>query len=536
MRLERVDIENYRAVRRLAIGFGSVTTIIGEHHCGKSSLLLAIETVLDPAGGETAPVFREADFHLARAPDGARADELSITLRMRRRRDEVPVPERFALCVTARRVPGREPETKVTVLDADGEPIPGADPAATLAAVRRYLPGLIIRWRRFTRESASPHEGPLAKARDRITAMYRRLADPTTVVGHDIESVMADVESAARGIAERFKPAPERPRSVDDLADTPQPLITDLDAALQADAGPQRQVALLLLLGAVLETIPPGGLDDDADPILLFDDIESNLHPIWLAAVTSLATNLPLQQVITTHSSEVLNWMPLRSLRRLVRSARGVQARLVDEEALSGEDLRRVTFHLRLNRGSSLFARCWVLVEGETEAWLLPEFARLCGIEFAGEGIRCVEFAQCGLGPLLKLARALGIGWVLLADGDQAGRGYYDTARSHVRKDHQDARVLRLDDKDIEQYLFHHGYADVIREAAGRRRTARGDEDDRRMSTLIREATKRTSKPGLALAILEAANRRGADGVPPAIRQLAESARDVARYVLTGAL
>ena len=63
----------------------------------------------------------------------------------------------------------------------------------------------------------------------------------------------------------------------------------------------------------------------------------------------------------------------------------------------SVDDLRHIAYHVRLNRAGALFARCWLFVEGETEAWLLPELAQICGYDFPAEGIRCVEFAQSGL-------------------------------------------------------------------------------------------------------------------------------------------
>ncbi|MCP3903940.1 MAG: DUF2813 domain-containing protein [Planctomycetes bacterium] len=552
MRLERVDIENYRAVRRLAIGLDSVTTVIGEHHCGKSSLIKAIAMVLDPAGGEVIPTFTDSDFHrpFGADDDTDRASRLAITIRLRERREDeqrrrrpdtdadapapgVPLPDRFAIRVEARRRDEGDPETRITVLDVKGREIGEADPVATLGLVRRLTPALVIRWRWDpARRKPSPGDVPFADARRHITKVFRRLSLPGMVVTQEIESVMDDVRRTALGLSEQFIPTPDRPRSIEDLADTPQPLVTDLRAALGPDAGPQRQLALLLLVGAALESLPPSGLAPEADPILLFDDIESNLHPIWLAAVTSVATNLPLQQVITTHSSEVLNWMPLRSLRRLVRTPHNVQARLVERKALSPDELRRVTYHLRLNRGGALFARCWVLVEGETEAWLLPEFARLCGVEFPVEGIRCVEFAQCGIMPLLRLARSLRIGWVLLVDGDGAGRGYAESARSQLRPGEARTRLLRLNERDIEQYLYRHGFAEVIRKAAGRSPNEHGPVDARHLRRLIRDATKRVSKPGLALAILEEANTRGAKGVPKEIRRLAETARDVARRAL----
>lgn len=56
------------------------------------------------------------------------------------------------------------------------------------------------------------------------------------------------------------------------------------------------------------------------------------------------------------------------------------------EGALTVDEMRRVGYHIRVNRASSVFARCWLLVEGETESWLLPEIARLIGYDLPAEG------------------------------------------------------------------------------------------------------------------------------------------------------
>lgn len=305
------------------------------------------------------------------------------------------------------------------------------------------------------------------------------------------------------------------------MADQPRVLETDLAHALGSAAGRQRRLPALWLLVAIVSALPPEGLADDAEPILLFDDIEANLHPTWLAALCSVAINLPFQEIVTTHSSEVLAWLPLSSLRRLVRGPDGIEARAVHTEALSDDDLRRLTFHVRLNRGGSLFARCWVLVEGETESWLVPELARLSGVELPVEGIRCVEFAQSGLGPLLRVANDLGIGWIVLTDGDAAGHHYAQTARRILAAGGR-GEVIVLPDVDIEHYLYRQGYAEVIAEAA--RRPARG-----RPRPIIAAAVANVSKPGLALRILAEADRRGPESVPPILRELAESALAMSR-------
>jgi putative ATP-dependent endonuclease of OLD family len=37
---------------------------------------------------------------------------------------------------------------------------------------------------------------------------------------------------------------------------------------------------------------------------------------------------------------------------------------------MNAEDSRRIAFHIRFNRASSLFARCWLLVEGRRKPGL----------------------------------------------------------------------------------------------------------------------------------------------------------------------
>jgi putative ATP-dependent endonuclease of OLD family len=297
--------------------------------------------------------------------------------------------------------------------------------------------------------------------------------------------------------------------------------VTDLGSALEEDAGHQRRVAALWLLVAVLDAVPAEGLGTGAEPILLFDDIESNLHPTWLAAMCAVAFNLPFQQIVATHSPEVLAWVPLSSLRRLVRRGSGIEGRAVRSGRYSMDELRRLTFHVRLNRGGSFFARCWILVEGETEAWLVPEFALHAGVELPVEGIRVIEFAQCGIEPLLKVADDLGIEWLLLADGDAAGQRYARAAEAH-RAETGRGVVVTLPADDIEHYLYRNGYADVFR-AAARAGTSRSTK------RVIRGAVDRVSKPGMALIILAEADERGSDGVPAVLRDLAAQAQRLAR-------
>ncbi len=426
----------------------------------------------------------------------------------------------LTLRVRARRVDGGEPVTSVDVVDRASIPRHDLDGAALLAQARRRHPAVIVGGPRPSIGKPEPAPAGGQRLRSRLLGA----AEPRVPVTWDeLSDVREDLLQAGGRLAMQLGPAPDRPRSVQAMTDTPRPLVTDLGSALAEGAGQQRRVAALWLLVSVLDAMPAEGLGEEAEPVLLFDDIEANLHPTWLAALCAVAFNLPFQQVVATHSPEVLGLVPLSSLRRLVRRDGGVEARAVQPQRYSSDELRRLTFHVRLNRGGSFFARCWVLVEGETEAWLIPEFALIAGVEFPVEGIRVIEFAQCGVVPLLKLADDLGISWLVLTDGDAAGRNYARAVREHQEAGGSGSGiivVLRV--RDIEHYLYRSGYADVIRRASG----IGGTHDTDR---LIRAAVERVSKPGLALEVLAAAAERGPAGVPPVIRGVAETALRLAR-------
>jgi putative ATP-dependent endonuclease of OLD family len=173
-----------------------------------------------------------------------------------------------------------------------------------------------------------------------------------------------------------------------------------------------------------------------------------------------------------------------------------------------------------------MFARCWLLVEGETEFWILPELARLVGYDFNLEGIAVVEFAQCGIAPLLRFAQELGIEWHVLADGDRTGKQYALEAQGFVRGEEPSTRVTRLKEPDIEHFFWRHGYADVYAQVAGANVSAERRITPRRV---IDRAVKRRSKPYLALEILAAVTQDGSPGLPRVLERLIVTCVSLAR-------
>ncbi|WP_313018187.1 ATP-dependent endonuclease, partial [Atlantibacter hermannii] len=277
------------------------------------------------------------------------------------------------------------------------------------------------------------------------------------------------------------------------------------------------RVILLGLFSTLLQAKGTVNLDRDARPLLLVEDPETRLHPIMLSVAWQLLNLLPLQKITTTNSSELLSLTPVEQVCRLVRESARVSAWRLGPGGMNAEDSRRIAYHIRFNRPAALFARCWLLVEGETEVWVINELARQCGHHFEAEGVRVIEFAQSGLKPLLKFARRMGIEWHVLVDGDEAGKKYAATVRSLLNNDREEERVhlTALPAMDMEHFMYREGFSDVFHRVA-----QLPDNIPMNMRRVIIKAIHRSSKPDLAIEVALEAGRRGVDAVPHLLRKM----------------
>jgi putative ATP-dependent endonuclease of OLD family len=131
------------------------------------------------------------------------------------------------------------------------------------------------------------------------------------------------------------------------------------------------------------------------------------------------------------------------------------------------------------------------------------------------------------LTSLIKVAQNLGIEWHLLSDGDEAGQHYREMARPFFDPEEQARRITILAERDIEHCFWQHGFANIYKKAAFP--NAKSAPKGNPKSTIL-QAVGRTSKPYLALQILEAVAELGPGRVPAVLRRAIETAIDLARH------
>lgn len=557
MYLAFVEIIQFRGIKRLGMALSPITAVVGENNFGKTSLLNALLLSLGIGTEGPALDFDDEDFHI----DGAeQANRLSIELTFREReRDEWSARpfERLTHAMTpfdaslrqircrivARRSPvGGRPAVEVTFRNVVGSEMRVDDPPSLLADLRRFVPVVVLRSTRFlTRrpgkflsaaDEAWDGDPVHERLEEGVLEIYRSLALGDVIRRDEFERAVASMGRLVGSIASRLgqlSPADEKMAA--DLRGLPARFEAPTDVSprpLKAGFGSQ-SVAVLALLGALLESRGALQISPDATPIIAVEDPEAHHHPVMLASIWRLIDRLPAQKVLTSNSGDLLALVPIRSIRRLVRRPDRVEVHRIGRSSLSQDDLRRIGYHVRANRASSLFARCWLLVEGESEFHLIPELARQLGYDFAAEGIRCIEFAQCGLPPLLRVALDLGIDWHVVTDGDEAGASYASMARSVLtERDRPEDRLTELPSRNIETFMWHAGYADVYRTAAEMHdpQQRRRREDPR---FVIERAVDNVRKPRLAVLAAEAVDGRGPDGVPRELRRAIEACVRLAR-------
>jgi putative ATP-dependent endonuclease of OLD family len=538
MHLRRVRVEGFRSLAALEVELETHTALFGENDAGVGLLLDALTRALRAGRDAAPPAFASEDL-----PTGELRVDLELApSREGEWREELHAPLRAELL-------GERPGDEVVRVElrfrARGKQgVEQVESYASASGSRSDAPALGA-WRRAALPVLDLSRGLLAsepRARERgtrkaeagsangalRTGFARWIDARATLDDARWEEIYPDIERLWTELQRHLVP----------LTTTSGWLASDFDLDVPRTGKRAREVplessrgarlALLLLAGALAQrTEQP--LHPQSSPLLVLGEVEAQLHPTTRFALLGFLLHLRAQVVFSTHSSQVLVHLPLSALRRVVRVEEEARAFAVQPRAIPRDALRKIRYHLVTRHPEALLARAWLLVEGETEAWLLPEIARAEGYYLPIEGVVIVEYAQCGLAPLLRLAESLRIEWHVLSDGDAAGESYAALARKHARGGERELRVTELPERDIETSFWRHGFASVIQRLAGSLERRARESEPAFAHRAIKKALDRNAKPQVALKLIEALGGARAPQAPPPLARCIAATIELAR-------
>ncbi len=184
---------------------------------------------------------------------------------------------------------------------------------------------------------------------------------------------------------------------------------------------------------------------------------------------------------------------------------------------LDESDLADLETYVKRIRGEALFARGWLLCEGQSDYLLFQYFAELLGTPFDQAGVTVIDFQNNGSpGAFVALARTFEIPWVMVCDNDDAGKDFVKQVKKCglTHKEMQElARPLPGDGVDLEMFLVKNGfdqeYVQILSERTISLTEQRGDvgfEDE-----LVNSIRKRKDKTSFAIALIEKLRAERAD-------------------------
>lgn len=560
MKLRRLQIENFRGITSLDLELGDTTVLIGENNTGKTAVLDALRFALRDVRSRRGCSFDAYDFHLQEAAsDPATAAPISILLTFREdiagdwgnqqlanlNRAKIAQIDATGCASVILKVGARfDTVTQDFVHDWEFQNLNGAaltnlsDSAVGmlqnevsyyyLAALRdaaKHFDAKGTFWRPFLKESQlTPEkrveiETKLAEVNDLIVSSHASFSQVVTRLKEvkDVVSMTGDDLVSVDAVPGRL---------FDMLAKAQVSLSTGTGAKLPVGRHGEgtQSLAVLTLFNAFLQAWNKG------DPFVALEEPEAHLHPSAVRALWQLIERIPGQKIISTHSGDLLSEVPPEAVLRLYKVAGVVTAARLKDVNLDPDDTRKFNFHIRRARGELLFARCWILGEGETDATLIPESAIVMKMDLERAGIRFVTY-QTGISlePCLRVANGMGIHWVVLADNDAQGVKDHEVVRKYLNGRQEKDALFVMPEQNIEQYLCVNGFSDVyfnlLSEQPRQKVTAQPQEPSYPIQ--VADALPRKLKTHAAQQVL-AAIRNDPRPVPTLFRDVIEAALKLA--------
>lgn len=503
MFLKNVHIKNFRGIEDLSLSLNDTCVLIGENNTGKTSILDAIRICMEVATGNSQVSFESYDYHLrAKFDEPAVSPSIEITLtfserevaewhyeRTARLQEVEIVDEQGLKSYVVRFTSGVNAKTGITTtafefLNRSGVPYRLENRNTFLNELRQmtpifYLSSVRDALSEFSSKSNFWH--PLIKALDISESDKRKLEESLyelNIQFLESSKTLEEVNEHLNNIGEIMKFGYNNLVSIDAIpAKIPNVLSqtrvnlkskTGAKIPIERHGGGTQSIAVIGLFEVFLKLQLDEQYGALADPFLALEEPEAHLHPSAIKALGEMCQKIPGQKIITTHSGELLTSVKLENIRRLKIQDRKISVFQLQNDTFNGDELSDIIYFLESRRETLLFARCWLLMEGKTEATILPACAVALGYDLVAEGVYCIEFSQVGIEKLIKLAEDFGIEWFVIADGDHEGMNYVRSAKYYLKGRLERAHIYQLEYTDIETYLCYNGFGNIYEESLTR--------------------------------------------------------------------
>ena len=568
MRLSSVRIQNFRGIKDLTLELEpDITVLIGENNSGKTSIMEAIRFGLDAVKSEKTCNFTDYDFFRTETKDHvSQCDNIILTYFFKETEDrtwdsgviqaldEVIVGDEYSLIKlkVSAWFDEKENECKQKwnfLDDKDNEMNGNQWKLKDLQRIRPFFFLSALRNARQEFQAQSVYWSSFLKNKDIDSVTQKALEQELEIISQkivDAHGTFKIVTGEVKRISELVSTAKADAVSIDPAPsdiyralryNTQVNILTSENAKipLQQHGEGTQSLSVLLLFNAYLNSQLKRDVDTLAEPIIAIEEPEAHLHPNAIRSLWRLLYGLPGQKIIATHSGDILSEVPMNKLRRMNKNESSIVCKTLPEGTLVSEEFRKFRHHVRRNRGELLFAKCWILVEGETDVSVINECAELLSINLNRHGIRIVEISQAG-GPsiFIKVADAFGISWHLVADNDPGGEDYIADARSHLNGRSEASHITKLSQSNMDILLCCNGYGKPYRDGVPDSITSKltATKDSPEYWSQVYKIIKHRrgfSKPAAAMETIMMMQSRGATGVPSEIEGIIEKG-----IVLTG--